>query len=99
MVPPRMNGKTPFWKHRSTLACRSGSSPDFIRFLLHKGANVEGSRALFVAAKFENLNALRVLVEEGAADVNTVHDSTYEDRDESSGTALHMSAKEGQGHA
>lgn len=49
---------------------RYNAAPSIISLLIAKGATVNGTRALCLAAGEGNVDAMRVLIEEGGADVN-----------------------------
>lgn len=81
------------------IACGRGDTPpDIIRALLKKGARVSGSGALFAAAAENRVEALRLLIEEGGADVNALREEPNVDgwhQDERFGTALDRAAAKG----
>lgn len=64
---------------------RYNATPDIISLLIAKGATVNGTRALCLAAGEGDVDALRLLVEEGGADVNFLcgvsDNNTYGDND------------------
>lgn len=57
-------------KHVLYYLPRYNATPNIISLLIAKGATVNGTRALCLAASEGNVDAMRVLIEDGGADVN-----------------------------
>lgn len=78
-------------------ACKSKASADVIEKLIRKGVIVQGSTALCIAAENNQLDAVRLLIDQGGADVDFTHtiESEYADELPHRKTALVAAAKNG----
>lgn len=79
-------------------ACAAGCPADLVGLLVRRGADVRGSVAALAAAWEGHVEALRVLLDEGGADINGIPGAAGEEweAEEYWGTMLHAAAAKGR---